>query len=82
MGAEPFNYIRLALEAVGLEVEALTVVHYAPEAFGNMVAEVRTNAGELKIIYDRGFYLEAREPDSIADIHGKLIDALVSARQS
>ena len=82
MGAEPFNYIRSALEAVGLEVEALAVVHYAPEAFGNMVAEVRTNAGEIKIIYDRGFYLEAREPDRIADIHDKLIDALLSARQS
>ena len=82
MGPEPAKYVRSALEAVGLEIAALTVTHYAPEAFGNMVAEVRTNAGELKIVYDRGFYLEAREPGRIGHIQGELIDALISARES
>jgi hypothetical protein len=82
MLSEPTNYIRRALEAVSLEVDALKVEHYAPEAFGNLVAMAQTNVGELKIVYDRGFYLEAREPDRISDIQARIIEALITARDS
>ena len=80
MGSEPATYIRAALEAVGLQIHRLIVEDYAPDSFGNLVAVADTSAGELKITYDRDFYVEAREPDRFASVRDKVIDALVTAR--
>lgn len=70
MPSEPTNYIRRALEAVGLEVDVLELEHYAPEVFGNLVAMAQTNVGELKIIYDQASIL--RHVNRIASLASKL----------
>lgn len=82
MGPEPATYLRAALETVGLQVHRLIVEDYAPDTFGNLVAVAETSAGELRITYDRGFYVEAREPDRFTHVRGKVIDALETARRS
>ena len=82
MGPEPAAYLRAALEAAGLQVHRLIVEEYAPETFGNLVVVAETSAGELRIIYDRGFYVEAREPARFTHLRGKVIDAVETARRS
>lgn len=82
MGPEPATYICAALEAVGLQVHRLIVEDFAPDTFGNLVAVAETSAGELRITYDRGFYVEARESDRFTHVRGKVIDALETAREA
>lgn len=82
MGPEPATYIRAALEAVGLQVHQLIVEDFAPDTFGNLIAFAETSAGELRITYDRGFYVEAREPCRFTHVRGKVLDALETARRS
>ena len=54
----PSGYLKAALESVGIVVYSIQLEHYSPEAFGNLVARAETGAGYLRIVYDRGFYVE------------------------
>jgi hypothetical protein len=60
MSDEPANYIRAALCSLGVECGSLRVMRYEPAIFGNLLAEAETDKGGLRIIYDRGFFVELR----------------------
>jgi hypothetical protein len=59
---DPEAYIRAAFNNVGLSVSSVEVVDYAPEVFGNLIAEVSSSVGNLTAIYDREFILRAPHP--------------------
>jgi hypothetical protein len=56
---------------VGLSDEGVTVTDYSSKVFGNLVAVAKTDVGELRIVYDRGFFVDTSGPvdrDVIADL--------------
>jgi len=61
MNEEPAAYIIAALSSLGITCWTLDISSYDPMMFGNLVAKAETNIGGLNIIYDRGFYVEARQ---------------------
>jgi len=61
MSEEPSTYIIAALSSVGITCQALDISSYDPMVFGNLVAKAETSIGSLSIVYDRGFYVEARQ---------------------
>ena len=64
MTDEPAAYIAAALSSLGITFHSLVVSRYEPMVFGNLRASVETSAGTLRIIYDRGFFVEADQwPD-------------------
>ena len=62
MEDSPLPYIQNALRRVSLSDKDITVTNYSPKVFGNLVAVARTKVGELRIVYDRGFFVDASRP--------------------
>lgn len=62
MTDHPASYIRAGLSSLGIQCHALKVEGYSPRLFGNFVAVAETDVGTLRIIYDREFYVDVRQP--------------------
>lgn len=60
----------------------MSVSRYAPEAFGNLVANVQTNAGPLRIIYDREFYIDEAGPPLGQSLRATLLAKLEAAKRN
>lgn len=74
MSKEPTAYIVAALSSVGIACRTLDINSYDPMAFGNLEARAETNIGALKIVFDRGFFVESQHADTA--IIEKITEAL------
>lgn len=73
-------YIIAALSSVGITCRALNISSYDPMVFGNLVAKAETNIGELNIVYDRGFFVEAQQAN--ATILDQIAEALAQHKRA
>ncbi|WP_444609939.1 hypothetical protein [Blastomonas fulva] len=62
MTTHPARYVRVALSSLGIRCDELSIEDYNPEVFGNFDAVARTDVGILRILYDREFWIEAKQP--------------------
>ena len=79
-GPEP--YIRAAFVAVGIPLHRLQITGYDPQHFGDLMAYAATDIGPLKIIYDRGFFVDTLDEGRDSGADDPLIRALVEALES
>ena len=77
----PSDYLRQALESVGIVVHSMHLEHYSPEVFGNLVARAETAVGSLRIVYDRGFYVEAGPTPLAPDLMSRIVAALETRKR-
>jgi hypothetical protein len=79
--SEPASLVAEAVRDAGLVVKSLVVTDYDPDAFGNLVANVETDAGPLVIVYDRGFFVDWATAPTDEALHARLLEALEHRRK-
>jgi TATA-box binding protein (TBP) (component of TFIID and TFIIIB) len=72
----PSAYLKAALESVNIVVHSIRLEHYQPETFGSLVARAETGVGILRIVYDRGFYVETGPTPLPPDLESRIVAAL------
>jgi hypothetical protein len=82
MNDGPEGYVPHAFEKAGILLHSVEVTDYHPDAFGNFVAYASTGIGPIKLIYDRGFFVEADQAELDDPQLSALLDALESAKRA
>lgn len=82
MTTPPERYVHVALSNLGVRCDELDIEDYDPEVFGNFCAIARTDVGNLRIRYDREFWVEAEQPLSAHLSERAIGSALDRAKQN